>query len=221
MEHAGLQDTEVESPMDVWRIVAEWPQVDAKQQHQWTQYIRFASDLTEEDVPALIQLYKMLATSEEALRRIGEEAILTALTRVASPRAIPLFREVLFDPAVDSASPPAEIVFALGEITRVSNAADGYALLEACLAHPHVDVRDMATTALVRAYQHNGRPVPERVVRTLYTLMEGDGTRRVRFSAGLALQELGELDLIDVIFWSEEMAGWEEHPYFDLEDDLY
>ncbi len=207
--------------MDVWRLVATWPHITTEEQYQWLQRIRFDVGLTQADVPALIQLYKRLQMSQEIIQRIGEEAVLTVLTRLASPEAIDLFRELLLGSGGKCASPLAEIVLALGEVTQASNAAEGYAVLEACLAHPQVDVRDMATTTLVRAYRHNGRPVPDRVVRKLYALLEGDEARRVRFSAGLALKELGELDLIDVLFWSDDMAGWEENPYFGLEDEQY
>ena len=51
-------------------------------------------------------------------------------------------------------------------------------------------------------------------------MLQNDPVRRVRFSAGLALHEAGKIDLVDVIFWAEDMAGWEEDPTWSIDDDM-
>lgn len=196
--------------MNVQYIVTMWSQADVGQQYQWAQQIRFDASLQESDIEALIALYEEVLKSSSAAQRVMEEALITAMLRLCCPQCIPVFENVLFSNPPRGNSPLAEIVIALGDITSCTDADDGYDVLERCLEHPSVDVRDMATTALVRAYRQNNRAVPYRVIEKLRILLEGDETRRVRFSAGLALQELGEIDVLDILFWSEDMAGWEE-----------
>ncbi len=206
--------------MNVKRIVEMWSQANPAQQYRWAQQIRFDITLQESDVNDLLALYNTVLDHQGAMQRTMEEALITTLVRLCCPTCIPLFEDILFATPSRGNSPLAEIVTAVGDITTCADAKTGYALLEKCLHHPNVDVRDMATTALVRAYRNNGHQVPPHIIHQLYDLLQGDGARRVRFSAGLALQELGEIDLVDVIFWSEDLAGWEEDERWDIDDRL-
>jgi len=204
--------------MEMQRIVTKWSQADAGQQYQWAQQLRFNTTLNEDDVQALVSLYREVLKSDSIVQRVMEESILTVMLRLCNPECISVLEEVLFADPPRGNSPLAEIVLTLGGITRCTDSEHGYHVLERCLEHPDVDVRDMATTAIVRAYKQNNRPLPARVVDKLYILLQGDYSRRVRFSAGLALQELGEIDMLDAIFWSEDLAGWEEDVHWDIFD---
>ncbi len=204
--------------MDVWSIAAEWPQADDGQRSTWIQQVRFDITLNGDDVPALVALYRTVIETGGAMQRSMEEALLTALSRIGHVDAVPLFEELLAG-SLQGVSPIAEVVEALAEVAGRSGDEHALSLLASCLDHVHVDVRDMATTSVVRAYRTAQRSVPRSVVQQLYALLHHDPTRRVRFSAGLALQELGELDLIEVIFWAEDMAGWEEDAAWGIEDE--
>lgn len=206
--------------MDVRSLVAAWPQAPLHQQMAWAQQVRFDVTLGPEDVPALVDLYRVVLASHTEAQRVMEEALLTALTRIANPQALSLLAELL-DPLrpYRGQTPLAEIVEAVVQITGRSAAEEGVRLLERCLQHPDVDVRDMATTGIVRACLAAGIPVPEEVCAQLFAMLQNDPVRRVRFSAGLALHEAGKMDLVDVIFWAEDMAGWEEDPTWAISDE--
>ena len=206
--------------MDVREIVAMWPQADAGKRYAWAQQVRFDATLSDEDVPHLVELYRVVLDEGGDVQRPMEEALLTALARIGSAAALPIFREVLFSRPPRGASPLAEVVETLADIAGHTSDKQGLALLEECLRHEDVDVRDMATTAIVRAYRMAGYPIPQRVIRQLYQLLQRDDARRVRFSAGLALQDAGELNLAEVIFWAEDMAGWEEDPTWSIDDNV-
>ena len=206
--------------MNLQEIVAAWPQSGAEQRRAWTQYVRFATSFHEEDVPTLVRLYETVLSANGAEQRAMEEALLTALARLGCATALPLFRTLLLSQPSPGVTPLAEVVEALADIAAASRSEEALRLLEACLEHEDVDARDMATTCLVRAYRQAGQPVPDRVVSRLYDMLQSDPVRRVRFSAGLALQELGYIDLVEIIFWAEDMAGWEEDRRFAIDDDL-
>lgn len=206
--------------MDLRQIAAEWAQSPPEQRRAWTHYIRFTPSLKEEDIPSLVTLFRTVLETEGAEQRAMEEALLTAFARLGHPDALPIFRDLLLRQPPPALTPLAEVVEALIKIAASSGSQDALALLEACLEHENVDARDMATTGMVRAYRMAGLPVPERVISRLYEMLQGDPVRRVRFSAGLALQELGKMDLVEVIFWAEDMAGWEEDNRFAIGDDV-
>lgn len=204
--------------MDVWSMAAEWPRADDGTRYAWAQQVRFDVSLKEEDVPALVALYRAVIETGGAVQRPMEEALLTALSRIGHAAALPLFEELLFG-RLSGVSPMAEVVEALAEVAGRSGDDGALALLSRCLEHEHVDVRDMATTSLVHAYRLAQRGVPRALVQRLFALLQQDPARRVRFSAGLALQDLGEIDPVEVIFWAEEMAGWEEDAFWGPEDE--
>ncbi len=206
--------------MDVWRIAAEWPQAEDGQRYAWVQQVRFDVSLDGEDVPALMALYRTVIDTGGPLQRYMEEALLTALARIGHVAAVPLFQDLLFG-SLRGVSPAAEVVEALAEVAGRSGDDRALSLLASCLEHDSVDVRDMATTALVYAYRTARRTLPRSLIQRLYTLLQHDPTRRVRFSAGLALQELGEIDPVEVIFWAEDMAGWEEDGEWAIEDEVW
>ncbi len=206
--------------MDLRHIATAWPQSGPEQRRAWTQYVRFSASLKEEDVPTLVALFQTVLNTNGAEQRAMEEALLTALARLGHPDALPIFRDLLMRRPSPALTPLAEVVEALAEVAAASGEAEALALLEMCLEHEDVDARDMATTSLVRAYRLAGLPVPERVVSRLYDMLQSDPVSRVRFSAGLALQELGEIDLVEVIFWAEDMAGWEEDRRFAIDEDV-
>lgn len=201
-------------------MVAEWPHANPEAQYQWAQQIRFDVTLEERDVPALLALYRTVLHSGGHVQRVMEEALLTTLSRIAHPAALDFLAELL-DPgsSLRGETPLAEVVEAVVDITGRSGASKGLQLLEACLSHPEVDVRDMATTGIVRACREAGYPVPEEVCQRLFAMLQNDPVRRVRFSAGLALHEAGRMELTEVIFWAEDMAGWEEDPTWAIDDD--
>ncbi len=201
-------------------MVAEWPHASEEQQFQWAQQVRFDITLNEKDVPALLALYRVVLSAGGRVQRIMEEALLTALTRIGEPATLDFLAELL-DPNTDlrGETPLAEVVEAVVDITGSSGATKGLQLLETCLSHPEVDVRDMATTGIVRACRQASRPVPERVCQRLFAMLQEDPVRRVRFSAGLALHEAGRMELTEVIFWAEDMAGWEEDPTWTIDEE--
>ena len=210
--------------MDLRQIASAWPHSSPDERRAWTHYVRFCTSFDEKDVPALVELYHTVLKSNGTGQRAMEEALLTALARLGQATALPIFRELLFNRPSPGLTPLAEVVEALAEVAAVSRSEEALALLESCLHHDDVDARDMATTCVVRAYRLAELPVPERIVTHLNEMMRRDPVRRVRFSAGLALQELGKIDLVDIIFWAEDMAGWEEDSHFAIgdesEDDL-
>ncbi len=204
--------------MDLRQIASAWPHSSPDERRAWTQYVRFCTSFAEEDLPLLLTLYRTVLSANGTEQRAMEEALLTALARLGHAAALPLFRELLLSEPPPGVTPLAEVVEALADIAASSRAEEALTLLEACLYHQDVDARDMATTCLVRAYRQAGLPVPERVVAHLHEMLRRDPVRRVRFSAGLALQELGEIDLVEIIFWAEDMAGWEEDRNFAIDD---
>lgn len=206
--------------MDLRRIVATWPQAGPDERQTWIRHVRFNLSFTEEDVPILVRLFETVLDANGAEQRAMEEALLTALARLGCAAALPIFRTLLLSRPAPSVTPLAEVVEALADIAGASGSEEALRLLEDCLSHEDVDARDMATTCLVRAYRQAGLPVPDRVVTRLYDMLQTDPVRRVRFSAGLALQELGHIDLVDIIFWAEDMAGWEEDRRFEIDDDI-
>ena len=205
--------------MDVQAVMAAWPQATPAQRLGWAQQIRFDITLNEADVPALVDLYRTVLRTGGEAQRFMEEALLTAFARIGASAALPLLRDVLLGRVLGGQTPLAEVVEVVVDITARSGAEEGFQLLERCLEHTDVDVRDLATTGVVRAYREAGRDVPERVCRRLFTMLQSDPIRRVRFSAGLALHDAGRMDLTAVIFWAEDMAGWEEDPTWDLNDE--
>ncbi len=206
--------------MNLREIVTAWPRSSPEQRRAWTQYVRFNTSLNEGDVPALMDLFHTVLGTGGAEQRAMEEAVLTTLARLGQATALPVFRELLFTHPTPCLTPLAEVVEALAEVAAASGTQEALDLLEMCLSHDDVDVRDMATTSLVRAYRQLGKEVPERVISRLYDMLQRDPVRRVRFSAGLALQELGEIDFIEIIFWAEDMADWEEDRTFEIGDDI-
>ncbi len=206
--------------MDLREIVTAWPQSSSEQRRAWTQYVRFSTSLSEGDVPVLVDLFHTVLGTGGAEQRAMEEAVLTSLARLGQATALPVFKELLFTCPPPCLTPLAEVVEALADVAGASGAQEALDLLEMCLSHDDVNVRDMATTALVRAYRQAGKEVPERIIARLYKMLQGDPFRRVRFSAGLALQELGKIDLVEVIFWAEEMADWEEDREFEIRDEI-
>ncbi len=206
--------------MDLRRMVATWPQAGPDERRTWVRHVRFNPSFSEGDVPLLLDLYRTVLEHNGAEQRAMEEALLTALARLGCAAALPIFHTLLRSRPSPGLTPLAEVVEALADIAGASRSEEALRLLESCLEHEDVDARDMATTCLVRAYRLAGLSIPERVTARLYEMLKGDPVRRVRFSAGLALQELGEIDLVDIIFWAEDMAGWEEDRTFAIDDDV-
>ena len=201
--------------MDVDVLCERWPHATREQQHAWVQKVRFAVDLDEGHVPALVELYQVVLKSGGEMQRFMEEALLAAFARIGSAASLPFLRQLLTPPRPPTRVSAAQVVEVVGEIAARTAAEPALALLASSLDHEDADVRDMAASAIVRAYQ--GRPLPVPIMDRLHELLRGDPDRHVRLAAGLALQAIGAVSPVETLFWAAGMAGWEEE--FDLATD--